>query len=126
MGNGTENPSPDDPGGRNLLPLQVKALTNVKALTLGSGHAAALLRDGTLRMWGHDGFGQIGVGTSNEYYPKPVPVKGITSVSAVYLGSMRSLAVRTDGTLWIWGSASISGPGILGKNLRVPTLVELP
>jgi len=51
MGNGTRNPSPDDPGGRNLLPQQVPGLANVKALSLGMGHAAALLGDGTLRMW---------------------------------------------------------------------------
>ncbi len=126
MGNGTENPSPDDPGGRNLLPLQVKGLTNVKALSLGFGHAAALLGDGTLRMWGHNGFGQIGVGTSSEYYPKPVPVKGMTSVSAIYLGSMRSFAVRTDGSLRLWGFGLIGGQGVVGKNLRVPTLLELP
>jgi alpha-tubulin suppressor-like RCC1 family protein len=126
MGNGTENPSPDGPGGRNLLPLQVKGLANVKSLSLGFGHAAALLRDGTLRMWGHGGFGQIGVGTSNEYYPTPVPVKGITGVSAVYLASMRSFAVRTDGTLWIWGYGSTGAQAILGRNLREPTLMELP
>ena len=127
MGNGTRNPSPDDPGGRNLLPQQVPGLANVKALSLGMGHAAALLGNGTLRMWGHDGYGQIGAGTSNDdYYQKPVPVKGITNVSAVYLGSMRSFAVRSDGTVWIWGYASTGGQGILGKNLRVPTLIELP
>jgi alpha-tubulin suppressor-like RCC1 family protein len=125
MGNGIENPSPDDPGGRNLLPQQVKGLTNVKALSLGFGHAAALLADGTLRMWGHNGFGQIGVATSSDYVPKPVPVKGVTGVSAVYLGSLRSAAVRTDGSLWIWGFGT-GGEGILGRNLRVPTLLALP
>lgn len=125
MGNGTENPSPDDPGGRNLLPLQVKGLTNVKSLSLGYGHAAALHRDGTLRMWGHDGYGQIGVGTASGYYFKPVLVKAMTNVSAVYLGSMRSFAVRTDGSLWIWGNGS-GGQGVLGKNLHVPTLLALP
>ena len=126
MGNGTENPSPDDPGGRNLLPLQVKGLSNVKSLSLGFGHAAALLRDGTLRMWGFDGYGQIGVGTAGGYYSKPVLVKGLTNVSAVYLGGMRSLALRTDGSLWLWGFGSSGGQGILGKNLHVPTLLQLP
>lgn len=124
-GNGLENMSPDEPGGRNLLPLQVKGLTNVKALSLGFGHAAALLGDGTLRMWGHNGFGQLGVATSNDYSLRPVPVKGITNVAAVYLGSMRSAAVRTDGSLWIWGFGT-GGQGNLGKNLRVPMLLELP
>lgn len=126
MGNGTENPAPDDPGGRNLLPLQVKGLSNVKSLSLGSGHAAALLGDGTLRMWGFDGYGQIGTGTAGSYYLKPVPVKGITNVASIYLGSMRSLAVRTDGSLWLWGFGSSGGQGILGKNLNVPTLLQLP
>ena len=70
MGNGTRNPSPDDPGGRNLLPVQVPGLANVKALSLGYGHAAALLGDGTLRMWGHDGFGQIGVGPGERVLPE--------------------------------------------------------
>jgi len=54
-----------------------------------------------------------------------VPVKGLTRVSAVYLGSMRSFAVRTDGSLWIWGYAT-GGQGILAKNLHVPTMIELP
>ena len=126
MGNGTENPSPDDPGGRNLLPMQVEGLSNVKSLSLGFGHAAALLRDGTLRMWGFDGYGQIGVGTAGGYYSKPVSVKGLTNVSAVYLGGMRSLALRTDGSLWLWGFGSSGGQGILGKNLHVPTLLQLP
>ena len=126
MGNGMENPSPDDPGGRNLLPLQVKGLTNARSLSLGFGHAAALLRDGTLRMWGFDGSGQIDVGTSGGYHPKPVPVKGMTNVSSVYLGGMRSLAVRTDGSLWLWGFGSSGGQGMLGKNLHVPTLLQLP
>ena len=97
----------------------------MKALSLGFGHAAALLGDGTLRMWGHNGFGQLGVVTSDDYSLRPVPVKGITNVAAVYLGSMRSAAVRTDGSLWIWGFGT-GGDGNLGKNLRVPTLIGLP
>ena len=125
MGTGLRDVSPDQPGGRILLPQQVPGLANVKTLSLGFGHAAALLGDGTLRMWGHDGYGQIGVGTSGEYHLKPVPVKGITRVSAVYLGSMRSFAVRSDGTFWIWGFAT-GGQGILAKHLHVPTMLELP
>jgi len=125
-GNGVANPSPDDPGGRNLLPVQVQGLTNVKSLSLGFGHAAALMRDGTLRMWGHNGYGQIGIGATAEYHYRPMPVKGFTNVASVYLGSMRSFAVRTDGSFWIWGTSSSGGQGILGRTLRVPTLLELP
>lgn len=126
MGNGTGNASPDEPGGRNLRPLQVTALANVKSLALGVGHAAALLRDGTLRMWGFDGYGQIGVGTAGGYYPKPVAVKGIGNVAAVYVGGMRTLALRADGSLWLWGIGSSGGQGMLGKNLPLPTPLPLP
>jgi alpha-tubulin suppressor-like RCC1 family protein len=125
MGNGEGPMSPDDPGGRNPLPVQLKGVSGVTRLSLGDGHAAALLRDGTLRMWGHDGWGQIGVGTSGFYHERPVKVTGISNVSAVYLGGPHSFAVRADGTLWIWGSDFVGGQGILGKNLHVPTLLEL-
>lgn len=125
MGNAPANPSPDDPGGRNLLPRQVPGVANAKTISLGYGHAAALLGDGTLRMWGFNGFGQIGLGPGGAHYTKPVTVKGITNVASVYLGANRSFAVRTDGSLWIWGFGS-GGQGILGRNLHVPTLLELP
>jgi alpha-tubulin suppressor-like RCC1 family protein len=126
MGNGTENISPDEPGGRILVPQQVPGLAKVKTLSLGNGTVAALLADGTLRMWGHNGFGQIGNGpAASDYQLKPVQVKALTNVAAIYMGALRSLAVKTDGTLWIWGFSSF-GEGILGRNLRVPTLVPLP
>lgn len=125
LGNGKGPMSPDDPGGRNLLPVLVAGVAGAKSLSIGNGHVAALLRDGTLRMWGHDGWGQIGVGTSGFYQEKPMKVTGISNVSAVYLGGPHSFAVRADGTLWIWGADFINGRGILGKNLHVPTLLEL-
>jgi len=125
MGNGAGPMSPDDPGGRNLLPVQLSGVAGAKSLSLGDGHAAALLRDGTLRMWGHDGWGQIGVGTSGFYHEKPVRVPGLSNVSAVYLGGPHSFAVRADGSVWIWGADFINGQGILGKHLHVPTLLDL-
>lgn len=122
--------SPDDPGGRVLLPLQMKGVAGVTQLSIGAGHVAVLLADGTVRMWGFDGYGQTGVGTSGTssetdgaYKRRPVK-PAITSVANIYLGSYRSFAVRTDGTLWVWGMAAATGPGILGRNLKVPTLLD--
>jgi hypothetical protein len=126
LGNGAGPMSPDDPGGRNPLPVQVKGVALARSLSLGLGHAAALLRDGTLRMWGHDGWGQIGVGTAGFYQEKPMKVTGMANVAAIYLGGPHSFAVRSDGTLWIWGTNFIDGQGILGKYLHVPTRLDLP
>ena len=125
MGNGLGPLSPDDEGGRVLAPVPVKGIKGARHLSIGAGHVAALLADGTLRMWGHGGFGQTGVGTSAEYQRTPVIVK-LANVAAVYLGGFQSMAVRTDGTLWIWGhNSNSSGPGLLGKNLKVPTRLDL-
>lgn len=125
MGNGEGPLAPDDAGGRNLLPQQVKGIAGAKRVSLGSGHAAALLGDGTIRLWGHDGWGQIGIGTWAGYHKRPTPVKALTNVAAVYLGSAHSFAVRADGTLWIWGFR-YGGQGILAKDLHVPTRLDLP
>jgi alpha-tubulin suppressor-like RCC1 family protein len=123
--------SPDDVGGRVLVPAPVKGVTGARQLSIGAGHVAVLLADGTVRLWGFDGYGQTGVGTSGTSSEtdgayKRAPVKpAIANVANIYLGGYRSIAVRTDGTLWIWGGTSSTGSGILGRNLRVPTLLDL-
>jgi alpha-tubulin suppressor-like RCC1 family protein len=89
---------------------------------------AVLLADATVRLWGFDGYGQTGVGTSGTSSEtdgayKRTPAKpAITNVASIYLGGYRSIAVRTDGTLWIWGGTSSTGSGILGRNLKVSTV----
>src|SRR5688572_16289488 len=75
--------SPDDPGGRNLLPIQVKGVAAAQRIAIGSGNVAALLADGTLRMWGHNGFGEMGAVTSGSYATTPVKTT-ISNVAAVY------------------------------------------
>lgn len=86
---------------------------------------AARLGDGTLRMWGHNGYGETGIGSANPYEPRPVKT-ALTNVAAVYLGNMRSYAVRTDGTFWIWGFPYTPASGILAKTWKVPTRLDLP
>jgi alpha-tubulin suppressor-like RCC1 family protein len=125
FGTGQGPLSPDDPGGRVLQPVVVKGVTGARRMSIGAGHVAALLRDGSLQMWGHDGWGQIGVGTSGFYQEKPVKVTAISDVAAVYLCASHSFAVRADGTLWIWGPRFFPHSGILGKYLHVPTRLDL-
>ena len=118
--------SPDDPGGRNLLPMQVKGIADAHHLAIGGGNVAALLRDGTLRMWGHNGFGEMGTATPGSYATTPVKVTALTNVVAMYLGNSRSSAVLADGTFWMWGFGYASAQGILAKNLKMPTRLDVP
>jgi alpha-tubulin suppressor-like RCC1 family protein len=56
----------------------------------------------------------------------PVKVSGISSVATLRLGGYNSYAIRSDGSLWIWGFGLSSGSGILSRNLRTPTRLDLP
>ena len=125
MGNGSSGAiSPDDPGGRVLAPVALKGITDAKRIALGDGHAAALLADGTLWMWGFNGTGQVGVGrAAGAYLKKPVRVTALANVSSLYLGSYNSFAVLKDGSFWIWGW-DIPGGGM--KNNYVPARMDLP
>ncbi len=126
MGNGVRNPTPDEPGGRNLLPLQVKGIAGARAAAVGAGHIAALLNDGSVRAWGMNGYGEVGRGANSPYEVVPVKVAGLTNVAALRLGGYNSYAIRSDGTLWIWGFGLAPGRGILSRNLAAPTRLDIP
>jgi alpha-tubulin suppressor-like RCC1 family protein len=126
MGNGVSNPSPDDPGGRNLVPLQVKGIAGAKDASVGAGHIAALLNDGSVRAWGMNGYGELGLGATSSYEVVPKRVPGITNVTSLRLGGYNSYAIRSDGSLWIWGFGLSSGRGILSRHLSTPTRLDLP
>ncbi len=76
----------------------------VSTVALGEGHACAVKTDGSLWCWGYNDRGQLG-DASTISRSTPVAVigmaGGVTSV-AMYAG--HSCAVKTDGSLWCWGS----------------------
>jgi len=98
------------PGGRSLVPVSVSGLSNVTALTLGEFHSCALLSDGTMKCWGHNGFGQLGDGTTTNR-STPVTVAGLPDpggttpnpVVALTTGYGHSCALLKDNTARCWG-----------------------
>ena len=85
--------------------------TNWKQLECGASHAAAIRADGTLWMWGRNADGQLG---DNSITNKSSPVQttaGGTNWKQVACGSNQTAAIKTDGTLWMWGT---NGNGELG------------
>ena len=77
----------------------------------------AIKTDGTLWSWGYDLQGNNGQNSKLPYgngYSSPVQIPGTWSRTC----SLRSpKAIRTDGTIWTWGSAHY---GILGLNENSP------
>jgi alpha-tubulin suppressor-like RCC1 family protein len=84
-------------------------------------HVFAVKTDGTLWTWGYSNYGGLGMNEpSNKTYSSPVQIPGTnwsttrgTLIGQPYGGGA---AIKTDGTLWIWG---INRYGTLGLNDRI-------
>jgi len=85
------------------------------AVAAGGHHSIALRDDGTLCTWGLNIYGQIGDGTSGENTNKNIPVKinAIDNIVRISGGGYVTMAIKDDGTLWMWGR---NNNGQLGNN----------
>lgn len=111
------------------VPVQVSGLTGVTALASGAYHGLALRSDGTVWAWGSNGQGKLGTGADcqqdpavcRSYVPVQVSTSGVTHLAAFYGGGY---VVRSDGTVWAWGS---NYGGTLGNDSVVEyTTVPVP
>lgn len=77
---------------------------NWKKIATGNEHTAGIKTDGTLWVWGYNVRGQLGI---NTVISKSTPVTtfaGGTNWDKIWCGFYHTLAIKTDGTLWTWGS----------------------
>ncbi|MBB4907910.1 RCC1 domain-containing protein [Actinophytocola algeriensis] len=93
--------------GSSPAPTPVAGLSGVRQVVGGGsgGASYAVLDDGTVRAWGGNEAGQLGNGWSarNGVSAVPVPVVGLTDVTAVSTNGHTTYALRADGTVWGWG-----------------------
>ena len=85
-------------GNKRRNPVQVLGLTNVTAIA-GGYNSYALNGDGTVSGWGPNS-GFLGDGTSSARLA-PVTISGISNVIAIDAGMM---ALKSDHTVWAWGT----------------------
>ncbi len=89
-------------------PTQLPNLNNVESITTHHFHAHVLKNDGTVWGWGLQDDMQLGDGTSTSLMgnstTNPVQAVGLSNVKDVSAGWFSSLAVKTDGTVWQWGT----------------------
>ena len=87
--------------------------TNWKQVSCGNSHTSAIKTDGTLWLWGLGDIGQLG---NNLFANRSTPITtfaGGTNWKQVGSGNFLTAAIKTDGTLWIWGNGFT---GVLGTN----------
>jgi alpha-tubulin suppressor-like RCC1 family protein len=92
-------------------PTQVGAITTWLNVAGGNTHTLAIKVDGTLWSFGNNSAGQLGLSdTTNR--SSPVQVGSLTTWKTAALGANNfSMVLKTNGTLWMWGS---NGSGQLG------------
>lgn len=125
FGNGLRTDPPGVTSGWDIIPQQVKGVTNVVAMSLGNmgRHTLVLLKDGTLRGWGNTDWGQLGGGVSATFQERPMIPK-IAGVKAVFGAGNNSFAVRTDNSVWAWGAGDRED-WPFRANTSVPTRITI-
>jgi alpha-tubulin suppressor-like RCC1 family protein len=82
------------------------------SVAAGDRHTCALLGDGTVKCWGSNNVGQLGLGDLFSRGEEPgemgdrlpaVPVAGATPVHALVAGALHTCALFDDATLQCWG-----------------------
>lgn len=90
--------------------------TNWKQVSSGGASTASIKTDGSLWLWGYNLQGHLG---ANNILNQSSPVQTIsagTSWREVESGGTHTTAIKTDGTLWVWGNGTF---GRLGDGVAV-------
>ncbi|OPZ91157.1 MAG: Endo-1,4-beta-xylanase A precursor [Firmicutes bacterium ADurb.Bin419] len=90
------------PYGSDLLNIP-EGLSNVKEIAIGNTHMLALKEDGTVTSWGSD---DLSEDYSEEYIENhgyiTIP-EGLNDVKSIAAGNYYSIAVKSDGSVVLWG-----------------------
>jgi alpha-tubulin suppressor-like RCC1 family protein len=116
--------------GNTLVPAQVGVGTDWGGASAAGGFgiglmSLALRTDGTLWSWGDNALGATGLGVDTGTTLVPTQVGSATDWTSMSAGGVHSLAIRSDGTLWSWGSngQARTGLGTLAGTTLAPTQV---
>jgi alpha-tubulin suppressor-like RCC1 family protein len=110
----------------STVPVTVRGLAGVRAISQGGFHGCALGGAGAVRCWGWNNLGQLGSGDTGSQHNVPVGVRGLGSgVVSVSAGGAHTCAVTSAGAVKCWGGNGNWQLGITDqRGSRVP--VDVP
>ena len=94
-----------------IIPTQVDGTWLTAAV--GRYHAGGIKSGGTMWLWGHNAYGLLGQNDTNISRSSPIQVGAGTDWAKLDLGHSHNMAIKSNGTLWGWGSNT---NGQLGDN----------
>ena len=92
--------------------------TNWKQVSVGVCNAAAVKTDGTLWVWGDNTCGALGTGTTLQISSPTQTVGGGNNWKCVSVGLDVMSAIKTDGSLWVWGN------GLCGSMMQATNVIS--
>jgi len=96
-----------------------------KEIANGEIYSVGIKTDGTLWSWGEDGgWGRLGQGSSTYNLNTPTQIGTATNWEKVSTSWYHVVALKTDGTLWVWGGNNNGELG-LGHNNPVFNPIQL-
>jgi alpha-tubulin suppressor-like RCC1 family protein len=106
---------------QRLTPVQVFGISSsAVAVACGGEFTAVLLADGTVRTFGRNSFGQLGINVNGGSRQTPVQVWGISSSAvAVACGYYHTSLLLTDGTVRTFGYNNQGGLGVNDTTQRL-------
>jgi alpha-tubulin suppressor-like RCC1 family protein len=107
------------------VPMPVGTDTDWKFLTTWSGNNFALKQDGSLWAWGSNYWGELGVGSSEQFVTVPTQVGTDADWKSVDTNRWNTFALKQDGSLWAWGYNywGVLGVGSSEQSVTAPTQV---
>jgi len=106
-------------------PTVVPGLTDVASLVAGYAHTCAVLVSGSVKCWGYNAYGQLGLGYTSDYVSSPTVVPGLTDVASLVAGSGHTCAVLVSDSVGCWGQNTNGqlGLGYTSQSVLSPTVV---
>jgi len=109
-----------------VMPVALGAGHTAKSISAGARHVCALLDDASVRCWGNNDFGQLGIGSMATIgaapgtmgdHLKPVALGNGRKARQVVAGENHSCALLDDGSIKCWGR-NLEGELGLGDTLN--------
>lgn len=91
-------------GGNKYVPTQISIDTDWVDVKVTGGGGVATKSDGSRWAWGFNTYGSYGNGNNiSSSISTPAYVGNVADWEKISVGSLHTLAIKNDGTLWAWG-----------------------